>query len=112
MLFGNPTCSYCDISTRGSYRAFFIRILPDGEYLIICDWCLARERRYLLIEGSALQGEPSTVSVSDDVVRLFTARVLAAAIAQTRRWIQSFSFFGGYHWPVFPFSHRARKRSP
>jgi hypothetical protein len=105
------SCSYCGISTRESHRAVFIRLLPDRDYLIICDGCLGRERRHLLTEVSELQQEPFLIPVRDDLVRLLTARVLRAALAQTRRWIQSFYFSRGYNWPVFLFFHRARKRS-
>lgn len=99
-MFTGITCSYCAISAKDSYRAFFIRLFPGGEYLIICDGCLARERRYLFAEDPALAGASSSTPLSEESLQLLTdsrQKVLLAAISRS---IENFSLASILDWPI------------
>lgn len=110
MLFTGRSCSYCDISAKDSYRAFFIRLSPCGEYLIICDGCLARERRHLLTEGPGLAGASSSTPLGEESVRRLTSSMSKALLAATQRSIEHFPLPRIHDWPVISTLYRSYKR--
>ena len=46
MAFGRYSCSCCNAASDTSNRAFYIRLLPLGEYMILCDRCMKHRNRY------------------------------------------------------------------
>ncbi|WP_447859379.1 hypothetical protein [Nitrospira calida] len=46
MGFGGYSCSCCSITADASHRAFYIRLLPLGKYMILCDRCMKHQKRY------------------------------------------------------------------
>jgi|GEM_PF-5053039 hypothetical protein len=45
MGFGSYSCSCCNVTADASHRAFYIRLLPLGTYLILCDRCMKHQKR-------------------------------------------------------------------
>ncbi len=89
MSFTDITCSYCKMSDRNSHRAFSIRLFPGNRYLIICDGCLTRERRYLVAEGPAQTGASSSTALDEESVRRLTDSIPKTVLAATHRLIKS-----------------------
>lgn len=110
MSYTGITCSYCEMSDRNSYRAFFIRLSPGGEYLIICDGCLARERRHLATEGPALAGSSSSTSLDEESVRRLTGSMRNALLATLCRLIENFSSPSVHNLPILSALFRSYKR--
>lgn len=109
MFFGGAICGHCGVPTNATHRAFYLRLLPGCKYAVICDRCLARERRALLTEGPYPYHEPGMAQPDHAQVPLYHPR---SAIAHFVRRIERFASSGGDHWPIVHLFHHARKRSP
>jgi hypothetical protein len=109
MSFTGITCSYCDISAKDSYRAFFIRLFPGNQYLVMCDGCLARERRDLVAEGPALVGTSST-SLGEESVQRLTGSIRRTLLEATRRLIENLSLPRIHDRPIISTLFRSYKR--
>ncbi len=110
MFFTDSSCSYCDLSTKNSYQAFFIRLSPGSKYLIICDRCLARERRYLEAEDPALEGMCSSTSLGEEPLQRVTGSMRKALLAATHHWIENFSLPKIHDLPIISTLFRSYKR--
>jgi hypothetical protein len=110
MSFTGITCCYCNISAKDSYRAFFIRLFPGGEYLIMCDSCLARERRYLDAERPEPEGASSSASLVEESALRLTGSIGNALLAAAHRSIENFSLPKIHGWPIFSTLYRSYKR--
>lgn len=110
MFFTDSSCSYCNISTKNSYRAFFIRLSPGNEYLIICDCCLARERRYLQTEDPALESTCSSTALGEQSVRWSTASTRKTTLEATRRLIKNLFLPKIHDRPIISTLFRSHKR--
>jgi len=110
MFYTSITCSYCAISAKYSYRAFFIRCFPGSAYLIICDCCLARERRYLVAEDPALVGACSSASLGEESMQPLAGSMRKAILAATDRWIENFSLPRIHDLPIISTLFRSCKR--
>jgi hypothetical protein len=108
MFFGGAICGSCGVPTDATYRAFYLRLLPGFKYAVICDRCLACERRALLTEGLYPDHEQITAQAGDAHVPLYNTR---AAMAHMVRRIERLSSSGSDHWPIVHLFHHARKRS-
>ena len=109
MFFGSTICVYCGVPTNVTHRAFHIRVLPGCKYAVICDRCLAWERRALLTEGPYPYHELVTAHAGD---AHFPPYKIRAAMAHIVRRIERLSSSWGDHWPIVHLFHHARKRSP
>jgi hypothetical protein len=110
MFITGGTCSYCDVSPKNSHRAFFIRLFPGGEYLIMCDCCLARERRYLHAEGPALEDTASSTSLGEESLQQLIGSMQKAHLGATHRWVENFSLLRIHDWPIIATLFRSHKR--
>ncbi len=81
MGFGGYSCSCCNITADASHRAFYIRLLPLGTYMILCDRCMKHQKQYAA-------GQPSLWDFIVEAHRngaLSTLLVLRTIEAATRR---------------------------
>lgn len=95
MGFGSANCDYCNIEPRDSRRAFYIRLMPGGECLILCDRC----HRWSM--SAPTSGATAFSSRADDLSRLLKARELWAAFARMCQQIARFCSADDFHFSAF-----------
>lgn len=100
MGFGSATCNYCNIAPRDSRRAFYIRLMPGGEYVILCDRCHSWTKSDPPM-SALISGTTALSPRGDDLSRLLKAREFWAAFAHMCRQIARFSSAGDSHLPAF-----------
>ncbi len=111
MFVTDSSCSHCDISTKNSHQAFFIRLLPGSRYMIICDRCLARERRHLEADDPALEGVCSSTSLGEESLQRVTGSMQKTLLAATHHWIENLSLSKIHDLPIISTLFRSYKRS-
>ncbi len=110
MFLTNITCSYCNIPAKDSYRAFFIRLFPGRQYLIMCDGCLAWERRHLRTESPGLAEESSSIFLGEKSLQRLSGSMRKALRAAAHRSIEKFSLPRIHDLPIISTLFRSYRR--